>query len=298
MTSRTDPILITAAAGQTGSHAARLLLEAGHTVRAMVRLEDERSEALDAAGAEVVVADMNDSESMRAALRGVKRAYFCAPWQPRVLESAARFALIGKEMGLEVTVAMSQMIVREGHPSPATREHWLAESVFDWAGVGACHLRAGLFADNMLGLAAPTVATERKFYLPFGDGLHAPVTAEDVGAVIAGILAAPTDEYVGERLVVTGPEDLTMNDVATAIGEVVGAEVQYVQIPLLAWLENLKQLPQMNDHFLAHLAQLAPEVARGAFAGPTDVVQRVGGRQAKTFGDFVAEHVGVFGGGS
>jgi len=291
-----DAILITAAAGQTGGHAARQLLKAGHPVRAMVRQQDTRSEALAAAGAEVVVGDMNDAASVRRALDGVKRAYFCAPWQPRVLESTTRFALIGRELGLEVTVNMSQMIVREGHPSPATREHWLAEHVLDWAGVGACHLRAGLFADNMLGLAGPTVASERRIYLPFGKGLHAPVTTEDVGAVVAGLLSAPADAHTGERLVVTGPEDLTIDQVADAIGEVVSDEVQYVQIPVSAWLENLKQLPQMNAHFLAHLEQLAPEVARGAFAGPSDVVARVGGRPPKSFSTFAADHIAVFGG--
>ncbi len=44
-------------------------------------------------------------------------------------------------------------------------------------GVGATHIRPGLFADNLLVLAAPTVAAEGKIYLPFGEGPDAPVAA-------------------------------------------------------------------------------------------------------------------------
>src|SRR4051794_38605026 len=55
------PILVTGAAGQLGAvgrTVTGLLLERGLPVRAMVRREDERSAALRAAGAEVVVGDL------------------------------------------------------------------------------------------------------------------------------------------------------------------------------------------------------------------------------------------------
>lgn len=289
------PILITGAAGQTGGHAVRHLLNLGHPVRAMVRQADARSDRLAKAGAEVVVADLHDASSLRRALGGVERAYLCAPWKPGVLEATTRFAVVAREAGLKVTVNMSQLIVREDHPSPATREHWLAEQVLDWAEVGASHLRAGLFADNMLGLAAPSVREHRKIFLPFGEGRHAPVTAADLGAVVAAILTSPVGEYTGERLVVTGPQDLAMIEVASAIGALVAEPVEYVDIPVSAWLEALSELPQMNPHFLAHLEQLAPEVARGAFAGPTDVIQRIGGGSPTSFADFLREHAAAFG---
>jgi len=288
-------ILITGATGQTGGHAVHQLLSFGQPVRAMVRQHDARSAALAKAGAEVVVADLHDTSSLRRALDGVERAYLCAPWKPGVLEATTRFAVVGRESGLKVTVNMSQLIAREDHPSPATREHWLAEHVLDWAEIGASHLRAGLFADNMLGFAAPSVREHRKVFLPFGEGLHAPVTAADLGAVVAGILTSPVGEHTGARFVVTGPQDLTMDEVASAIGALVGEPVEYVQIPVSAWLEALVELPQMTPHFLAHLEQLAPEVARGAFAGPTDVIERISGGTPTTFAAFLRQHAAAFG---
>ena len=56
-----ESILVTGAAGQLGAvgrTVTGLLLERGLPVRAMVRREDDRSEALRSAGAEVVVGDL------------------------------------------------------------------------------------------------------------------------------------------------------------------------------------------------------------------------------------------------
>ena len=64
-------ILVTGAAGQTGSATVKRLLAAGHPVRALVRRKDARSDALralQAGAAKVAVADMGDAEAVAAAL--------------------------------------------------------------------------------------------------------------------------------------------------------------------------------------------------------------------------------------
>ncbi len=175
-----EPILVTAAAGQTGGHTVRQLLEKGHSVRALVHRRDERADELASLGAEVVIGDFHDLGSLREAMAGVKRASFVHPWVARVLEATTNFALVAREVGLEVTVNMSQIIAREGHASPATREHWLGEHILAWADIGATHVRPTLFADNLLQLAGPTVAAEGQIYLPWGQGRHAPVAVRSL----------------------------------------------------------------------------------------------------------------------
>ena len=81
----TTRILITGAGGKTGMAAALALLEEQHTVRALVRRDDQRAQRLRDAGAEVVVVNMGDFGDMRDALRDVQRAYFCAPMAPNAL---------------------------------------------------------------------------------------------------------------------------------------------------------------------------------------------------------------------
>ena len=118
-----EPILVTGARGATGGATARQLLDRGLPVRAFVHRRDDKAEQLAALGADIVVGDFHDLGSLRQAMDGVKRAFFVHPWVARVLEATTNFALVAREVGLEVTVNMSQIIVREGHASPATREH-------------------------------------------------------------------------------------------------------------------------------------------------------------------------------
>jgi NAD(P)-dependent dehydrogenase (short-subunit alcohol dehydrogenase family) len=69
-------ILVTGATGATGKETVRLLQERGQAVRALVRREDDRADTLRKSGAEVVLGDLRDFESVRAALEGIRSAYF------------------------------------------------------------------------------------------------------------------------------------------------------------------------------------------------------------------------------
>ena len=85
-----NPILVTGAAGAVGGIGRSLtefLLARGHKVRALVRREDERAEALRRLGAEVVEGDLTDLASMHRAIEGC-RIYFGMSvrrptWKPR-----------------------------------------------------------------------------------------------------------------------------------------------------------------------------------------------------------------------
>ena len=68
-----DRILITAATGHTGNATAKLLLERGLSVRALVRKEDERSRELVRLGAEIVTGNLRDFDSLRPAMKDVSR---------------------------------------------------------------------------------------------------------------------------------------------------------------------------------------------------------------------------------
>jgi uncharacterized protein YbjT (DUF2867 family) len=74
-----NPILVTGAAGRVGGvgrMVVELLSKLGRPVRAMVRKEDERAQALRDMGAEVVVGDLLDLDSMHRAIAGCETIYF------------------------------------------------------------------------------------------------------------------------------------------------------------------------------------------------------------------------------
>lgn len=80
-----DLVLVTGASGFVGSAVARIAQEKGFAVRVLVRASSPRKN-LEALDADVVVGDMRDVASMRAALRGVRYLFHVAAdyrlWAP------------------------------------------------------------------------------------------------------------------------------------------------------------------------------------------------------------------------
>jgi NAD(P)H dehydrogenase (quinone) len=123
-------ILVTGATGNTGGAIVSELLRKGVPVRAMVRRRDARSSALEARGAEVVVADLFDPDQLVAAMRGAQRAYFVPPYTPYAIQSAVAFAVAAREAKLESIVQMSQWTSHRNHPALMTRQTWLIDRMF------------------------------------------------------------------------------------------------------------------------------------------------------------------------
>ena len=289
----TPKILVTGAGGKTASYVVEQLIEEGFPVRALVRRLDERSDRLTSLGAEVVVGDFLDIESLRSAMAGIKRAYFCYPPADRLLEATTNFAIVAKEVDLEALVNMSQFEVRDAHQSHLANQHWLGERVLEWSGLNVTHIRPTFFAEMSLILNAKTITSEGKMYLPYGDGKHAPVSAEDIARVVVGVLTNP-GPHTGEIYKVTGPEDLSIAEIAEIFNTALGKPVEYVDIPLEVWQKALADL-SLSPFLIQHLGHMAVDHKNGFFAGVTNVVHKVGGRQPQSLEDFIRANAKAFG---
>ncbi len=113
-------ILVTGATGKTGSAVVAQLLDKGYPVRAIVRSRDGRSQRLERLGAETIVADLFDVDGMLEATRGTARAYYCPPFHPHMIQSAAVFATAARESKLEAIVGLSQWTASANHPALQT----------------------------------------------------------------------------------------------------------------------------------------------------------------------------------
>jgi uncharacterized protein YbjT (DUF2867 family) len=306
--------LITGATGTTGGAAAAQLLDQGKRVRAFVHREDGRSEALRRRGAEVVVGDLLDFDAVRDALKGVNRAYFVYPIRPGLVQATARFAQSALEAGVEAIVNMSQISARSDAKSHAAREHWLAERVFDWSGLNVTHVRPTYFAEWLLYLAP--MVRQGVIYAPFTTGRHAPIAGEDQARVVVGILENP-EPHRGKVYPLYGPVELTHDEIAEAVGRVLGRDITYQSMPFEQWAEVVAAAaaaggPPRNDtgsfyseasritgrpgsEFLVqHLREVAIDHTNGVFAGTNDLVEKIGGQPPLSVEAFVAKHRGAF----
>jgi uncharacterized protein YbjT (DUF2867 family) len=279
--------------GATGNHVARQLLARGLSVRAFVRQVDHRADQLKDLGAELAVGDLHDYQVVRAALDGVQRAYFTYPLADGLLAATAIFAAAGAQTGLQSMVNMSQITARPDHESPAARQHWLAERVLDWSGIGVTHLRPPFFLENLFNVAAPTVSTEGKISLPYGQGRHAPIAGQDIARVAVGILTDPA-AHRGKTYVPTGPESLSMTEQASVFTAVLGRPVQYVDIAVEDWRQILSQVPVMTPWLIEHLVRVAQSHQHGEFDAVTDVVETIGGTPPQSLEAFIHDNHTAF----
>src|SRR2546421_8899988 len=169
-----SPILVTGAAGKVGAigpSVVKMLIERGHAVRAMVRRRDERSQHLEALGAEVVEGDLLDLHAVHRAVQGCRRIYFSMSVAAAYLEATTNVAAVARHHGVEAFVNMSQMTVSQmsatqTSASPQHKQHWLAEQVLAWSGLPVVTVRPTAFMDVFfLRFAAPGIRTEHALKL-------------------------------------------------------------------------------------------------------------------------------------
>jgi len=287
----TGEILVTGATGKTGLRLVEELSDRGLPVHALVH-DENKADRIASLGADVSVGDFFDLASLREALAGVKRAYFCYPPAEDLLEASVNFALVGREVGLEMLVNVSQLHAREGHPSVLTRQHWLAEQIFDWAIPGTAHLRCSFFSEVYLIVAGTSIASNGSFALAYGEGRHAPVTCRDVARVAAGLLQGPAFRG-SHRYEVTGPATLSQAEVAAIFSRVLERPVAYVDVPGEAWSAAAEGMG-MPPFLVEHLTLAAEDLRRGAFDRATDIVKQVGGSEPQSLEEFIAAHAPAF----
>ncbi|MEE8291147.1 MAG: NmrA family NAD(P)-binding protein [Candidatus Tectomicrobia bacterium] len=290
----TPRLLITGSTGKTGTPVVEQLLERAYPVRALAHRLDARSQRLAALGAEVVVGDFTNLQSIRAAMQGVTRVYFCYPPQgDRLLEAATNVAIAAQDEGIEGLVNMSQISAREPATSPLAFQHWQSEQVLDWANIGAAHIKPTFFAEDLSLFTGRSIVSESTMYLPFGEGSHAPVAAEDIARVVVGMLADPAP-HVGQHYVVTGPKNMTMAEMAAVLSAELGKPIAYVNLPIARWRQILVEQVGLPESLVTHLAAVAQDHQDGVFEAVTDAVERIGGRAPQSLEDFVRAHRAAF----
>ena len=290
-------ILVTSASGKTGQAVTLQLLEKGFPVRAFVRQSDARSRRLAQAGAEIFEGDQYDISDMRRAMDGAKRAYQCAPTAPNGLHFNAVFTAAAHEAKLEHIVVLGQWLTTANHPSLFTREVYISDVLARLSpNMTVTSVDPGWFADNYL-MVLDSAAHLGMFTMPLGPGdekKNAPPSNEDIARVAVGALIDPAT-HAGKRYRPTGPELLSPNEIASAMGRALGRTVKYMDISEKMMTKALRANPPSNysEAAVSQLAIYADEYRRGSFAvnAPNQDVETVSGKKPEAFEDIVRRYV-------
>jgi uncharacterized protein YbjT (DUF2867 family) len=296
-----NPILVTGAAGRIGGVGrtiSELLLKQGRAVRAMVRKEDERAQALRDKGAEVVVGSLLDLDSMHRAIAGCETMYFGMSVSDTYLAATVTAAAVAKHHGVKAFINMSQMTlsqmsITETTASPQHKLHWLAEQALNWSGVPVVHVRPTVFLEGLFViLAADSVRKSDLIRLPFGEGKTSPIAAEDVARTVAALLVNP-QPHIGRTYHLTGPQSEDMRFYAQEYSKALGRTITYQDIPVERWRDGLLQSGQPL-HLVDHLATMADLHRAGRYDRMSDEVLMLTGRAPLSLQEFVRRNAATF----
>ena len=295
------PILVTGAAGRVGAigrTVTELLLKQGKAVRAMVRSEDKRAQALRDMGAEIVVGDLLDLDAMHRAIAGCETMYFGMSVSDALLAATVNTAAVAMHHGVKAFVNMSQMTVSqmsvtESTTSTQQKLHWLAEQALNWSGLPVVHVRPTVLQEGFfLILTAESVRESNQIRLPFGDGKTSPVVVEDVARVITALLADP-QPHIGKIYHLTGPQSENMHFYAREYSNALGRTITYQDIPVESWRDGLlgRGLPV---HLVTHLTTMAELHRAGRYDRMSADVMALTGQAPISTQEFVRRNAATF----
>ena len=214
-------IAVTGATGGLGGRVARRLAGRGVAQRLVVR-DPARAPELD--GAEVAAATYGDGEAMRRALDGVATLLMVSASEDRErvkLHTTAVEAAVAAGVGRVVYTSFF------GAAPDCTftfgRDHWHTEEALKASGVRWTFLRDNLYID-FLPLMAGADGVIRG---PGGNGRAAVVARDDIADAGVAVLLDDTGRHDGRGYDMTGPEALTLAEVAEQLSRVAGRPITY-----------------------------------------------------------------------
>jgi uncharacterized protein YbjT (DUF2867 family) len=210
---------------------------------------------------------------------------------PGILEATAFFAQAAIDEGVGFIVNMSQIAARRVAKSHASQDHWIAERLFDRSGIPVAHLRPTFFAEWLM-YVAKFIKQESQLILPFGEARYAPIAAEDLGRVVASILADPLS-HAGQVYPLFGPKELSQVEIAGILSEVLGRKITYVPVEIEAYKVVMKDMGY-TPHFIQHVSAVAQDCRDGIFSGTNDMVEKITGQEPLQMMDYIVKNKALF----
>lgn len=231
-------ILVVGATGSLGGMATRDLVAAGYSVRVLVRPGSAYDRLIEQ-GAQPVMGDLKDPDSLRRACAGVQTVITTANSAARggsdtveTVERRGNRALIdaARDGGVAHFVFVSALGASDQSPVPFLRAKAETESYLKRSGLGWTILQPNIFMEVWVGMlvAAPVLQNRPVMLVGRGDHRHAMISMRDVAAFLISAVTNPTAR--GATLPLGGPEACTWTQIVKLTESLLGRslEVRYV----------------------------------------------------------------------
>jgi uncharacterized protein YbjT (DUF2867 family) len=279
-------ILVTGAAGLNGTALVRTLSARGIPVRALVRNVTKAAPLAALPHVEIVVADMAKLETLPAALANMLNSSA----DPAMLEVQSNFIAAAAEAGVKHVVKLSGIMPELDSPFRFARMHGEIEKRLEASGMAFTHLRAGEFMPTYF-RQVPSIVAKGALFLPMEDQRIASIDVDNLAEISALVLTRPGHE--GKIYPLTGPEALSMTEIAERLSVATGKIIKYINVAP----EDAKkaQLAAGLPPYMADaIAELFAERRKGKESQVSPVAEGLLGRQPTSFAEFAKRNAAIF----
>jgi uncharacterized protein YbjT (DUF2867 family) len=283
--------LVTGASGLAGSAVIREFVRSNHPVRALARNRADARTFEAFPNVEIVEGDMLRPETLTEALSGVDRVLLISSSDQQMAVTQSKFIDAAKDSGVRHIVKWSGLSAADvGTPFIFGSMHAEVESYLERSGLSWTHLRPSQFMTEYL-REVPTILAQGAFFLPLKDARLVPVDVADIAKAAHLLLTTPG--HSGKIYAMSGPEALSMDEIAEQISLAVGKTVRYVSISR----EERKQAllaAGVPSFFVDALDVQAGERLKGTEAVVHSETHRALGISPTTFAEFARRNAGAF----
>ncbi len=282
-------ILVVGGTGNIGSEVVKLLQEQGTDFKVLARDTSKAACALGVA-VDIVEGDLRAPETVAAALTGVGKLFLVTPLHLDQVAMKSAAIQAAANAGIEHIVMSTGIGAGPDAGVEIGRWHGENQEEVKATGISYTFLQPGFFMQNML-MFAEAIRSRGEFYLPLGDNKVNWLDARDIAAV--AVAALTEDGHENKAYPILGSETMTCAEIARILSDVAGKEIRYVDIPLDAAKQGMtdagmpeKLADMMNELYALGLA--------GHLDAVNDTVEKVTGRQPRSFQQFARDFAAAF----
>lgn len=285
-------ILVTGATGTVGREVVKQLsMLDGIRVRAGVHSLIKGENLRRLPDVEVVEMEFNDPNSLHAAFTHADKVFLITPLADGQIEMAKKLVDEAKKASVKHIVKLSALGAGAEPGIQLGRWHREIERYIEQSGIPYTFLRPASFMQNFENFNATTIKEEGKIYMPIGEGKVSYIDARDIAAVAVEVLTGSGHE--GQVYDLTGPEAISVEEVADTITYVTGKPVTFVDVPEDEVRQSMQK--QHVPEWMANALLELYSVHRGGYAsGVTGRVEDLTGCKPHTFRQFVKEYKECF----
>jgi uncharacterized protein YbjT (DUF2867 family) len=268
-------LAVTGATGRLGGRVAKRLAAAGVPQRLVVR---DPARAPELPRATVAQASYDDPEATKHALTGCDVVLMVSGAEARDrVQQHRTFIDAARDAGVGHVVYVSFYGAAPDATFTLARDHWATEQHLADSGLTFTALRDNLYADFFPMMVGPDGAIRG----PAGDGRVAAVAQDDIADAAVAVLQEPAG-HAGRIYELTGPEALTLAEVATILSRVSGRPVSFQNESVADAYAARRAAYDVPDWQLDAWVTTYTAIADGSMAGVTSAVPDLTGHAATT----------------